>query len=256
MLRHFLIDPLIPESAPWRCEQGAFCTCHANCLNALGAGILEACLGRGVYMPSIKTFLDDTTIILSRKQIVQRVLNKLNDLIHWCCMVLKPEKSRSLIRDKICRNMRWIFDELLCDKNQKAPIAGKILDTLNAIAKTPLQGWFKVWLLQFVLLLFWPLAIYEIGLPSMKEMERKINQWIGSGRSFHYQYHRLLSTVESDCFRLPLRSIVEELKISKIRTQWWLNNSKDRIRKIMPQLRLNRKFRAQEEIEKSELLRK
>lgn len=129
MLRHFLIDPLIPESAPWRCEQGAFCTCHANCLNALGAGILEACLGRGVYMPSIKTFLDDTTIILSRKQIVQRVLNKLNDLIHWCCMVLKPEKSRSLIRDKICRNMRWIFDELLCDKNQKAPIAGKILDT-------------------------------------------------------------------------------------------------------------------------------
>ena len=55
--------------------------------------------------------------------------------------------------------------------------------------------------------------------------------------------------------RLPLRSIVEEYKISKIRTQWSLNNSKDnRVREVMPQLRSGRKFRAQEEIEKSQAI--
>ena len=65
-------------------------------LNAVGAGIHEAREGRGVYMPSIKAFMDDTTIILNRKQIVQRVHDKLNDLLRWCCLVLKPAKSRSL----------------------------------------------------------------------------------------------------------------------------------------------------------------
>ena len=52
--------------------------------------------------------------------------------------------------------------------------------------------------------------------------------------------------------KLSLRSIVEEYKI---RTLWSRNNSKDnRVRKVMPQLRSGRKFRAQEEIEKSQAI--
>ena len=55
--------------------------------------------------------------------------------------------------------------------------------------------------------------------------------------------------------RLPLRSIVEEYKISKIRTLWSLNNSKgNRVREVTPQLGSGRKFRAQEEIEKSQAI--
>ena len=76
----------------------------------------------------------------------------------------------------------------------------------------------------------------------------------GSGWDCHQKYRRSLSTVGAR-LSLPLRSIVEEYKISKIRTQWSLNNSKDnRVREVMPQLRSGRKFGAQEEIEKSQAI--
>ena len=166
-------------------------------LNAVGAGIPEARMSRGIYMPSIKAFMDDTTIVLNRKQIVQRVLDKLNDLLLWCRMALKPAKSRSLsltrgkvrsdvyftvggqriptVSEEPVKSLGRVFDELLRDKNQEAATVNKMSDGLNAIARAPLQGRFKVWLLQFVLLprLLWPLTIYEMGLPSVEEMERK-----------------------------------------------------------------------------------
>ena len=48
----------------------------------------------------------------------------------------------------------------------------------------------------------------------------------------------------STSLRLPLRSIIEKYKLSKIRTQWMLNNSADsRIREVKPLLRSRRKFR-------------
>ena len=248
-------------------------------LNAVGAGISEARMGRGVYMPSIKAFMDDTTIVLNRRQIVQRVLDKLNDLLLWCRMALKPAKSRSLsltrgkvrsdvyftvggqriptVSEEPVKSLGRVFDELLRDKNQEAATVNKMTDGLNAIARAPLQGRFKVWLLQFVLLprLLWPLTTYEMGLPSVEEMERKINQhtrkWLGlpSSISSIALYSR------STRLRLPLRSIAEEYKISKIGTQWSLNNSTDNsVREVMPQFLSGRKFRAQEEIEKSQAI--
>ena len=45
---------------------------------------------------------------------------------------------------------------------------------------------------------------------------------------------------------------MEEYKVSKIRTQWMLNNSADiRIREVKPLLRTKRKFKAQDEIDRS-----
>ena len=172
-------------------------------LNAVGAGIPEVRMGRGVYMPSIKAFMDDTTIVLNRKQIVQRVLDKLNDLLLLCRMALKPAKSPRpegkfavmctsqsedsvpTVSEEPVKSLGRVFDELLCDKNQEAAIVNKMSDGLNAIDRAPLQGRLKVLLMQFVLLprLLWPFTIYEMGLPSVEEMERKINQctrkWLG-----------------------------------------------------------------------------
>ena len=90
---------------------------------------------------------------------------------------------------------------------------------LQAIEAAPLQGRFKVWLLQFVLLprLLWPLTIYEIGLSVVEDLKRKVNRYtkgLPSALSSVSLYSR------SACLRLPLRSIVEEYKLSKIRTQW------------------------------------
>ena len=37
-------------------------------------------------MPPIKAFMDDTTLIMNGKQVVQKTLDKLDGLIGWCRM--------------------------------------------------------------------------------------------------------------------------------------------------------------------------
>ncbi|KAK3791565.1 hypothetical protein RRG08_002921 [Elysia crispata] len=53
-------------------------------------------LGGGYYMPPLKAFMDDTTIICSNEVETSRVLECLDVLIAWCRMKFEPKKSRSL----------------------------------------------------------------------------------------------------------------------------------------------------------------
>ena len=94
-------------------------------------------------MPPIKEFMDDTTLIMNRKKVVQNTLDKLNNLLGWCRM---PAKSRNLalVRGKIRRDvldvaeqripivseeplksLGRVFDESLTDKSMGAPFSNK-----------------------------------------------------------------------------------------------------------------------------------
>ncbi|KAK3769751.1 hypothetical protein RRG08_046858 [Elysia crispata] len=53
-------------------------------------------LGGGCYMPPLKAFMDDTTIICSKEDETRRMLERLDVLIAWCRIKFKPKKSRSL----------------------------------------------------------------------------------------------------------------------------------------------------------------
>ena len=53
-------------------------------------------LGGGCYMPPLKAFMDDTTIICSKEDETHRMLERLDVLMAWCTMKFKPKKSRSL----------------------------------------------------------------------------------------------------------------------------------------------------------------
>ncbi|GFO23788.1 reverse transcriptase [Plakobranchus ocellatus] len=53
-------------------------------------------LGGGCSMPSLKAFMDDTTIICSKEDETRRMLTRLDDLMSLCRMEFKPKKSRSL----------------------------------------------------------------------------------------------------------------------------------------------------------------
>ena len=93
---------------------------------------------------------------------------------------------------------------------------------------------------QFVLLprLLWPLTIYEIGLSVVEKLERKVNRYTRKWLGLPPALSSVALYSRSTSLRLPLRSIVEEYKLSKIRTQWMLNNSADsRIREVKPLLR-------------------
>ena len=244
-------------------------------LNASGSHNDRVHIGRKFHTSSIKAFMEDTTLVMNRKQAFQRSLDKMNDLLEWCRMSFKPTKSRSLaltrgkilsdvfflvagqriptVQEEPVKSLGRVFDETLKDRNQETATWKMIKESLYAIGGVFLPGRFKVWLVQFVLIprLMWPLTMYEIGLPTVEAMERCINRlnrkWLGlpPGLSSVALYSR------STKLKVPFRSVAEEFRISKIRTQLIINNSTDRTICGSKLLRSGRKFNAQEEIEKS-----
>ena len=195
-------------------------------------------------------------------------------------MAFKPAKSRSLalVRGKIRRDVFFdvaeqriptvseepvkslgrVFDESLTDKSIRGAILQQTIEGLQAIEAAPLQGRFKVWLFQFVLLprLLWPLTIYEIGLSVVEKLERKVNRYTRKWLGLPPALSSVALYSRSTSLRLPLRSIVEEYKLSKIITQWMLNNSADsRIREVKPLLRSGRKFRREDRLQYSNALK-
>ncbi|KAK3779742.1 hypothetical protein RRG08_035881 [Elysia crispata] len=58
-------------------------------------------LGGGCYVPPLKAFMDDITIICSNNDDTIRMLERLNILMIWCRMIVKPKKSCSLSVRKV-----------------------------------------------------------------------------------------------------------------------------------------------------------
>ena len=190
-------------------------------------------LGGGCYMPSLKAFMDDTTIICTNNEETRRMLERLDVLMAWCRMKFKPKKSRSLSVRKGKIDATTIFTVA----NQQIPTVSqepvkslvswydssmkdtkRWLETVE-LATEGLQGKLKVWCLQFMLIpkLLWPLLIYEICSTTVESIEAKINKftrrWLGvpPGLTDVAMYCRKAK------LRLPLKSILEEYKCGKAR---------------------------------------
>ena len=93
---------------------------------------------------------------------------------------------------------------------------------------------------------------HQLILPTVEGLEKKVNRCIRSWLGLPPGMSSVALYNKSAKLRLPLRSIVEECKVSKVRTQWMLNNSPDiRIREVKALIRTKRKFKAQDEIDES-----
>ena len=115
----------------------------------------------------------DFTLVMNRKQAVQRSLDKMNDLLELCRMSFKPAKSRSLaltrgkirsdvfflvegqriptVQEEPVKSQGRVFDETLKDRNQETATWKMMKESLDAIGGVFLPERFKVWLVQFVL---------------------------------------------------------------------------------------------------------
>ncbi|GFN78420.1 reverse transcriptase [Plakobranchus ocellatus] len=151
--------------------------------------------------------MDDTTIICSKEDETRRMLTRLDDLMSRCRMEFKPKKSRSLsirrgkvneattftvaeqqiptISQEPVKSLgRW-YDSSMKDTRQGAETLDLASESLLAINKCGLQGKFKIWCLQFMLIpkLLWPLLVYDICSSTVEAIEAKINKytrkWLG-----------------------------------------------------------------------------
>ncbi|GFN99519.1 reverse transcriptase [Plakobranchus ocellatus] len=113
-------------------------------------------------------------------------------------------------------------------------------ESLLAINKCGLQGKFKIWCLQFMLIskLLWPLLVYDICSTIVEVIKAKINKytrkWLGG--------FPVLSDVAMYCrkakLNIPMKSILEEYKLGKARLLTMLEESDDPVVKtVQPSLK-------------------
>ena len=233
-------------------------------------------LGGGCYMPPLKAFMDETTIICSKEDETRRMLERLDVLMAWCRMKFKPKKSRSLsvrkgkidattiftvasqkiptVSQEPVKSLgRW-YDSSMKGTKRRQETVELVTEGLLAINRCGLQGKLKMWCLQFILIpkLLWPLLVYEICSTTVEAIEVKINKftrrWLGVSLG--------LTDVAMYCrkakLRLPLKSILEEYKCGKARLLSMLEDSEDPIVKtVQPTIKTGRKWKVVEAVDEA-----
>ena len=197
-----------------------------------------------------KAFMDDVTLLTREQNVMQKVLDKLDELIAWSRMKFKAKKSRSLtlskgrqvqrkfqisgegmptIKEQPVKSLgRW-YEGNLNDKSRGVQIQKQLEDGLKAIDETKLTGKYKIWCLQFGLYprVSWPLVIYETAASRVDIMEKKCNvkvrRWLGLPRMTNTSaLYRKKGSLQ-----LPLTAITEIYKAGKVRTVMMLRESAD-----------------------------
>ena len=214
--------------------------------------------------------MDDITVKSKDEKGMKEVLKQLEKLVEWSKMRFKAKKSRSVtyvkgkqkeIKYMISGEMiptvkqqpvkslgRW-YKDTLSDRSQGVEIQNLTEEGLKSIDKTELPGKYKCWCLQFGLYprVLWPLQVYEVPLTRVERIEQRcgvyIRKWLGLPRMLNN------SAIfgKQGQLKLPIASIVEEYKASKVRTVMMLRFSNDpEIKENPPEVRTGRKWRAEE----------
>ncbi len=127
-----------------------------------------------------------------------------------------------------CQKPGQMYNASLRDKDQVQQVRQDITDSLENINRTLLSGKLKLWCLQFGLLsrVTWPLTIYELPITTVEKMERTmtsyVKKWLGVPRCLTN-----ISLYGKGVLELPITSLTEEYKCSKVRLQMTLKDSRD-----------------------------
>ncbi|XP_071153477.1 uncharacterized protein [Mytilus edulis] len=230
----------------------------------------------GVRQPPGRAFMNDMTI--SRKTVIEArwTLQELDKMITLARMKVKPSKSRSLVvkngkvkeerfqigveiiltvSEKPVKCLGKWFNNTLSDKLNVEDTYKQLDDWLKAVDKSGLPGKYKAWIYRHGILprLLWPLLVYDVPMTTVEGMERISNiylrRWLGVPCSFSSVGLYSLGNK----LQLPLKSITEEFKVTKVRQHLTLKNSRDeKVRSAKVEIRTGRKWSTKTTIEDDE----
>ena len=238
--------------------------------------------GRGVTfpgaeeLPPIRAFMDDLTILCPNTKAASEILARLEELMDWGRMKFKTRKSRSLvlkrgtldefhfllcgeeipsIQEQPVKSLgRWYTEELK-DTSRIQETEEQIEKCLLAVDKCSLPGKLKLWCLQFGVMprIMWPLTVYEIGLSYIEAMERKVNSYIKKWLGVPRCLTNVALYSGQTKLTIPVKSLVEEVKLAKARSFMMLRESKDPVVKnFQPEVKSGRKWCAKDAVEEAE----
>ncbi|KAJ8403133.1 hypothetical protein AAFF_G00360490 [Aldrovandia affinis] len=231
-------------------------------------------LQSGQRLPPIRAYMDDMTTLTSTIACTKHLLGKLQANITWARMKFKPSKSRSIsiVKGKLVDQRFYIKDtpiplvsELpvkslgrwynasLKDSDQCDQLREETIKGLVSIDKTLLPGKLKLWCLQFGLLprLMWPLTVYEIPMTKVEKLERTVSsyikKWLGLPRCLSN-----IGLYGHGALELPVSSLTEEYKCTKVRLNMTLTESQDgMIQAAAPRLATGRKWMPSEAVQQA-----
>ena len=230
----------------------------------------------GTVQPPTRAFMDDMTVMTRTIQQGRWTLNDLNDIFTWARMRFKPVKSRSLVIKK-GRPKKVIFTingvqiptveekPIKClgkwynitgsDKENVEQMVSQAEKWLQEVDKSGLPGTYKAWSYQHGILprLTWPMFIYDIPISAIEKLERRISSYLRRWLNVP----RMLSSIalygKGNMLQLPLTSLVEEFKVTKVRQATTLRNNRDeKVRTAGISVNTGRKWQAAEALNEAE----
>ncbi len=232
-------------------------------------------LPTGQRLLPLRSYMDDVTSLLQTAACTSRLLKRMDELMLWARMKIKPSKSRSLSLRRGVRNDSTIFvvggekipllseqpikslgrqyTAELSDKQMGRTVMKQLSDGLARIDQSQLPGKYKVWCYQFTLYrrVKWPLKMSEIPSSIASKMDGKANsfirKWLGLSRCLSET-----GLFGKNTLQLPLQSISLGYKQEKTRLVLELRESTDQsIRNANAKVPSGRKWNAQIEVDQA-----
>jgi hypothetical protein len=249
-------------SSEWvRYEKGIFAGCTVSVvlflmafnviLEYVEADPVERYTFDGIPIEVLRGFMDDISIVTTSVPHARKALARTDRALKWARMKLKPPKSRSLVlkdgllqklepfsvdgsvipglHTKPLRTLGRVFTCDLNDREALVTMKEKFFESLRKIDKSLFTGFMKAWALVHILVpqIQWDIMIFDISLKLVEELERKqcmyIRKWLGFAR--HLTNVALFS--KDVPIILPLKSLVEVFKTTKVRSYLQLKYSSD-----------------------------
>ena len=204
----------------------------------------------GQQQENARLYMDDVSTTARSITQTHHLLEEISRFFSWARLTVKPEKCRVLVIEKgvaVNKPVVWNNQEItsvlqkpirylgkeynysLTDQKQMQETLKKTKDSLRKIERTYIAGKHKAWMVQNMLIprLMWPLTIYSFPQSRVEEIEGKITshikKWLGIPKAMSSE----LMYARSAVIQLPYSSLVEEVKVSRVRTKVTLETSKD-----------------------------
>ncbi len=163
--------------------------------------------GWDLHQEEVRGYMDDVTTILQTAPCTAQLLKRLDELIQWARMKIKPSKSRSLsirkgvredrtvftaggekiplLNEKSVRSLGRDYTPELSDRQVGKLVQKQLREGLEKIDSSQLPGKLKVWCYQFTLFqrVMWPLKVSKIPSSLASRMDTisntYIRKWLG-----------------------------------------------------------------------------
>ena len=245
-----------------RYERGIFAGCTISVilfvaafnvlLEYVSAGRIEGYTmsGGGDVLEVIRGFMDDVSLLTKSVAYGRVALQRMDFVVKWARMQLKPPKSRGLVvhkgrsmnvepfsvdgvtipslQNKPLKTLGRMFDASITDRHCRKKLGEKIGEGLKKIDKLAVPSFIKCWSLHhiFLLQIRWDLMVYEIPLSWVGTMNtmlsRFLRKWLGLSKNLT---DVALFAKSSPC-PLPFTSLVQMFQVTKVNSQLQLSESK------------------------------